>query len=187
VFRHRSRLVLIVVAALSLVTMVVLAGDPVVASPLVMRAASPPRHLTANVSGTFVGQPLVITDVVPTSGPNVYAFDVTGGDQWSGDLTGTTAYHGNGTIDLSTNETRMELHETFTGSVAGFGAGQLHFVEYLHSGPGNLGEVDCLVLSGDGALGRVRGGLDFQATSVVDPDPTGNGTSYGGYTGFLFK
>jgi hypothetical protein len=145
------------------------------------------RHRVELVGGTFIGQPLTVTNVAPTDDPNVYSFDGASGDQWAGALTGSTSYSGSGTINLATGETRMVLHETFTGTIKGFGSGQLRFVEYLQSGPDNLGQVDCLVVGGTGDLARVRGALEFRATSVVDPDPTGNGTSYGPYTGFLFQ
>ncbi len=135
--------------------------------------------------GTFVGQPLVITN--PVADGDLLTFDASGGDAWSGDLSGTTVYGGHGTLDLTTGETRMVLHETFTGTVAGLGTGQVHFVDYLHSGPDDLGTVTCLATGGSGGLRGVHGAVQFTASQIVDPDPFGNGTSYGDYTGFLFR
>ena len=144
------------------------------------------RHGIAHVSGTFIGAPLIISNLQTTDGIT-YSFDVAAGDEWDGDLVGHTTYTGHGTLNISTGEFRAIYDETFTGTVAGLGTGQLHFVEYAQAGPTNLGQVDCLVVGATGDLAGVRGGVEFRATSVVDPDPSGNGTSYGSYTGYLVR
>ncbi len=81
----------------------------------------------------------------------------------------------------------MILHETFTGTVAGVGTGQIQFVEHLYqSGPGDA-VVDCLITSATGDLAGLHGAIEFRQTGVIDPDPTGNGTSLGNYFGILFR
>ena len=156
----------------------------VVASPASATTPSK-RHKLVVTHGTFVGQPLVITN--PVVDGDVVTFDASGGDSWSGDLTGTTVYSGHGTIDLTTGETRIILSETFTGTIDGLGKGTAHFVDYLHSGPDDLGTVVCVATGGTGSLHGVHGALQFTTAQIVDPDPYGNGTSYGDYTGFLYR
>jgi len=142
-------------------------------------------HVFALAHGTFVGQPLTVTSVVPDGA--IYRIEGFSGDHWDGTLTGDTSYSGSGTFDPATGAVAMVLHETFTGTVAGVGSGQIQFVEYLQqSGPGNA-TVDCLVTSATGDLAGLHGYVHFRQTGVIDPDPTGNGTSVGDYIGALFR
>ena len=173
------------VALATLVTLALLALSTGVEAAPASATIVRKRHAVALATGTFVGQPLTVTNAVVDG--DVVTFDGSSGDEWSGDLTGTTTYAGHGTLNLTTGETRMVLHETFTGTVAGFGTGQIHFVEYLQSGPSNLGQVDCVITGGTGELRGIAGALEFKATQVIDPDPYGNGITSGGYSGFLYR
>ena len=148
-------------------------------------SAGTPRHVFVLAHGTFVGQPLTVTSVVPDG--SIYRIEGTSGDHWEGTLTGDTSYSGSGTYDPATGAVSMILHETFTGTVAGVGTGQIQFVEHLYqSGPGDA-VVDCLVASATGDLAGLHGAIEFRQTGVIDPDPTGNGTSVGNYFGILFR
>ncbi len=79
------------------------------------------------------------------------------------------------------------MYETFSGTVAGIGTGEMHSIDYIQSGPDNLAQVDLLVVGGTGGLAGIHGALQFQTTQLVDPDPFGNGINYGDYTGYLFR
>ena len=147
-------------------------------------------HATIVAPGTFVGAPLTITNAVGSADGKTATYDASGGDQWAGTLTGTTSYTGHGLIDLTTGETWLTLHETFTGTVEGFGHGQLRFVDYIHGDPSGdftRNTTSCVVVGGTGQLRGIRGGLEFHTTRLVDPDPFGNGTTYGDYSGFLYR
>ena len=145
---------------------------------------------TINAPGTFVGSPLTITNPVLLEDGKTATYDASGGDTWTGTLTGTTAYTGHGLLDLTTGETWLTLHETFTGTVEGFGQGQLQFVDYIHGDPSGdftRNTTSCVAVGASGGLRGMRGGLEFHTTSLVDPDQYGNGTTYGNYSGFLYR
>jgi hypothetical protein len=78
-------------------------------------------------------------------------------------------YSGPGTVD-----------EVFTGSVAGVGAGHLHFAETYTDTNGNV-SVDCTIVSGDGALAALRGTMHF-AGSGVPATGAGRGTYVATFT-----
>ncbi len=57
-------------------------------------SAGTPPHVFVLAHGTFVGQPLTVTSVVPDG--SIYRIEGTSGDHWEGTLTGDTSYSGSG-------------------------------------------------------------------------------------------
>ena len=189
--RHRSnqrstRLRTVVVSTM----IAVLALSAVGAVPAYASTDAKLHHGTITAPGTFVGSPLTITNIVVSDDGTSATYDASGGDQWAGTLTGTTADTGHGLIDLTTGESWLTLHETFTGTVEGFGRGQLRLDDYIHGDPSGdftRNTTSCVVVGATGGLRAMRGGLEFHTTSVDDPDPYGNGTTHGNYSGFLYR
>src|SRR5262249_34112817 len=64
-------------------------------------SASPANHVRV-VHGTFLDPGSNITNVQPSG--DLYTFDVSGGTQLQGDLSGSTTYAGSGTIDIANNK-----------------------------------------------------------------------------------
>jgi len=183
--RHRTTRTIRSLVAVAGVVSMALVSLSAVSSPAFGAMAVKRDAVVLVPHGTFIGQPLTVTNVMVDG--DVVTFDASAGDQWSGDLTGTTTYRGHGTLDLTTGESRVVVYETFTGTVAGIGTGEMHSIDYIQSGPDNLGQADCVVIGGTGGLAGIHGALQFRTTQLVDPDPFGNGTNDGVYTGFLFR
>ncbi len=177
--------------AISAALVASLLGTVGLAVPSGAATAVPMSHhnpICHQATGTFTSPALTITDVTPDPTiPNLYHYTASGGDHWSGTLTGDTKYQGPGTVDLVTGEVQVDLHEVFIGTVDGFGSGKLRLSDHVSAFPPGLPTVDTAVTGGHGEIARVRGGLYFQTTEVTNPDPYGNGDTAGTYSGMLCR
>ena len=166
-------------------------GTLAAATPSGAATASPMTHhnpICQLATGTFTSPALTITDVtVDPVIPTLYHYTASGGDHWTGTLTGDTTYTGPGTVDLVTGASQAYLHEVFVGTVDGVGSGRLRFSDVVTTQPPALSTVDSAVIGGHGQIARVRGGLHFVQTEVTNPDPYGNGDSAGTYSGVLCR
>jgi hypothetical protein len=154
--RAKRRLVGLVALLLSAV--------PAVGAAAVGPASASPAVHIRSVRGTFLDPGANITNLQPSG--DLYTFDVSGGTQDQGDMSGSTRYEGSGTVDLANDRVVMDLRETFTGSVKGYGTGTLLFLDHavtnLDSTSGSIGTV---VVSGTGGLTHVRGLLGWSWTT----------------------
>jgi hypothetical protein len=151
-----------------------------VTAAAVPASASPANHVRA-VQGTFLDTGSSITNIQPSG--DLYTFDVSGGTQLQGDLTGSTSYAGSGTIDLANNRVVFDLRETFTGSVVGFGTGTVVMLDHVVTNvDASSGQIGMLVVNGTGDLTHVRGVMGESWTTR-----NADGTIPGEYHGILIN
>ena len=157
--RHLPALILLV--AVSIAASVVVAAPPV--------SASPRPSFISSVSGTVTDPGLAIDHVKPVG--SVLRFHASGGSSWFGDLQGTTTYKGRGVFDPATNEVRIFLRETFTGTFDGR-TGTLRCVELMTQHADGSGEIDMVIVGGGGDLAGTRGYLQFLFESGAPGQPS---------------
>jgi opacity protein-like surface antigen len=138
---------------------------------LVLAAAATAKPGT-HVSGTYSVIDLGTTTCEPMgTSPNLLRCDTTGFvSQYSGDMTGTAVADFTQLIDCKTGATRGKGIETFTGTVAGIGAGTLTWHDHFRA------TTDCATFAmsdfvlkanhfrGGGALAGLHGRIDFTLT-----------------------
>ena len=130
-----------------------------------------------SVSGRWVSsEPLTVTSTRSLGA--AVMFDATGTSHWTGDFRGPTSFSLQAVGD-ATNALHGTIDETFHGTLAGIGEGDLHFIEAFRSAPDGQLVIAAVVTSGAGALSHVRGALRFDG--ATDPAGVGGGT----YTGTL--
>ncbi len=87
------------------------------------------RHIY-EITGSFVDPGPVLGAVTPDG--SRFRVDLTGGTQWSGQLSGTSTYTGTVWSDgIPPAAVNGIVHETFTGSLAGVGSGQIYCLDEL--------------------------------------------------------
>jgi hypothetical protein len=126
-----------------------------------------------HVSGTYAVTDFGTSTCAPV-GQSLFLIrcDTTGFvSQYTGDLTGATVTEFTQLINCKTGKTHGKGVETFTGSVAGMGAGTLTWRDHFHA------TIDCLTfavsdfvgrgkhLSGTGELAELDGKLEFDDTT----------------------
>jgi Protein of unknown function (DUF3224) len=156
---HRDRPRRLAAVAAILVSAVVGLG----AAAATPASASPACHVRV-VRGTFVDGGATLSNIQPSG--DLFTFDITGGTQLTGDLTGSTTYSGSGTVDLANDKVVFDLHETFTGSIKGIGTGTVLLLDHVVSNvDGTSGQIGTIVASGTGGLAHVRGLMGWSWTT----------------------
>jgi hypothetical protein len=150
-------------------------------APSAAPVASTRAERQLNLKGTYMTPPMNISGIKNT-GSNVSPFRGDGGDLWHGDFEGRTTFVIRGVVSLQTQASHGTSNETFTGSVATLGSGQLHFHETWTLSEKGVLALDATIVGGDGALTGVRGRMHFAGTANVS-----NGAGSGTYTATLVE